>query len=535
MTVNLPQRENFTRCTIVQKIILNKKKRKGNTMNKKILRSIIFFSLTAVINTKTIIDPTIKLIPPVDSLLAPSPVAEKIKKYLTIETNIQSEFSFDTRQVNGLASNQSVVLPDKKRLDPTGKDINARGKGIMVGTEGSLRAVIAAPEIKEGQDKEGEGTDGLYWSAAMETNLAAGFINETGFLDTEQLTARRAYALAELVWLKSGQKIYTLSFGRKWHPMFVPTCFPETISSNTGDPIDPFSTSTQFLFTGYNERFNIIAAALSQSDTFSDGPDGFSSKYIRNAIVPNLHGQIQIKIGDHSFGPGLDYERTAPRTEIGTGFDYKRLVPRIETQKGFKARESINSIAAMWYARVDWKRAYFKTKIIFAENFTDFKMLGGYAVHTIDPVTDERTYTNLRTFSVWLDTATITKKMRTRNNQKKMAIEPGIFVGFTKNLGASKTIKPNVTDNEDKITEKRVFGIGTNIDTVLRISPRLQWHHYSEQKDVEGFFMVQDVTMAVELEYTRAAYGTLNNKGKVINTIPVGNVRILFSTFHYFA
>jgi len=42
------------------------------------------------------------------------------------------------------------------------------------------------------------------------------------------------------------------------------------------------------------------------------------------------------------------------------------------------------------------------------------------------------------------------------------------------------------------------------------------------------------ITAAAELEYTRAAYGTLNDKGKAINTTPVGNVRFLFAVFYYF-
>ena len=37
-----------------------------------------------------------------------------------------------------------------------------------------------------------------------------------------------------------------------------------------------------------------------------------------------------------------------------------------------------------------------------------------------------------------------------------------------------------------------------------------------------------------EFEYTRAAYGTINTKGDVVNTDPVGNFRVLLTLFYYF-
>jgi len=455
-------------------------------MYKKISWSIVLFIFTVTINTETNQQPTIKLRPQEkyeDPFIRPS-ITDQIKKYfpITFSGYIKQEAFYDTRQVNGLGNDQFLFFPNKKLLDPVGRDINAKGQGNMVAIETRLRATIDGPKI-----------NGANSFGVIELDFF-GF-NEAGFRDIDRFEIlnlfRMRYAFAQLDWEK-----YTLIVGQAWHPMYIPTCFPETISFNTGDPMEPFSRNPQFRFTYHNKRINIIAAALSQIRFFNDGPDGFSSKYIRNAVVPNLHGQIQIKIGNHL---------------IGTGLDYKRLVPRIETNKGFKVRESINSIAAIWYACLDWPSFYFRTKITFAENSTNFAMLGGYAVHTIDSVTDERTYTNLRTFAIWLDTAV----------RKIKKIEPGIFIGFTKNLGASKTIEPNITDDTDNVTEKRVFGIGTDVGSVFRISPRLRWY-------------IKKITAAAELEYTRTTYGTLNNKGKVINTDSVGNVRFLFAVFYYF-
>jgi len=453
---------------------------------KKISWSIILFSLTTIVNIKTDQQPTIQLKPQEkyeDPLIPPS-ITDQIKKYfpITFSGYIKHEAFYDTRQVNGLGNDQVLFFPSEKLLDPIGRDINAKGQGDMVAIETRLRATIDGPKINGAQS-----------FGVIESDFF-GF-NEAGFQDIDRFEIlnlfRMRHAFAQLDWEK-----YTLIVGQTWHPMFVPTCFPETISFNDGAPMDPISRNPQLRFTYHNKRINIIAAALSQIRFFNDGPDGFSAKYIRDAVVPNLHGQIQIKMGNHL---------------IGTGLDYKRIVPRIETSKGFKVRESINSIAAIAYTCLNWPSFYFRTKMTFAENSTNFAMLGGYAVHTIDPVTDERTYANLRTFTLWLDAAV----------RKSKKIEPGIFIGFAKNLGASKTVQPNITDDAGDTIEKRVFGIGTNINTLFRISPRLRWY-------------IKKITTAAELEYTRATYGTFGSKGKIINTTPVGNIRFLFAIFYYF-
>lgn len=97
---------------------------------------------------------------------------------------------------------------------------------------------------------------------------------------------------------------------------------------------------------------------------------------------------------------------------------------------------------------------------------------------------------------------------------------PGWFIGIIKNLGARTTILQNVTDDNGTITDQRIFGLGTNIDYVFRVSPRLTWKAKNYQ-------------FSAEFEYTRAAYGTINDKGSVINTDPVGNFRVLLAMFYY--
>ena len=96
---------------------------------------------------------------------------------------------------------------------------------------------------------------------------------------------------------------------------------------------------------------------------------------------------------------------------------------------------------------------------------------------------------------------------------------PGWFIGVAKNLGARTPIIQSIVDTDGNV-EKTIYGTGTDLNYVFRVSPRIQW-------------IVKNFTFAVELEYTRAAYGTIDCDGDVINTVPVGNTRILVSLFYY--
>ena len=136
-------------------------------------------------------------------------------------------------------------------------------------------------------------------------------------------------------------------------------------------------------------------------------------------------------------------------------------------------------------------------------------LLSGYAVHSIDPYTDQRTYTNTQCLNLWLDTA------------YKGEIEPGLFIGITKNIGASSTIIQSITD-ESGATENLVYTGGqNNVGLVYRLQPRIRW-------------FLKPFIFGAEAELTGATYGTLTNTARVINTQLVNNFRILLAAFYVF-
>ena len=301
---------------------------------------------------------------------------------------------------------------------------------------------------------------------------------------------RLRHAFCHLMW-----NTFSIFVGQYYSPIFVSECYPDVIFRNGDNPMAVFSRVPQIQFNYHFDHVDLIAAALGQFPFISDGPQGFRSLYARNSLMPNLHFQIKANFGDHY---------------VGAGVDFKRLVPRLVSNKNVRVKnESIFSTAGTAYLALNWKRFSWHTKVNAGENMTNFGMNGGYAVKCVNDVTDQRDYTNLRVLGIWSEFIGRTKHL-----------EPALFIGYTKNFGAGSKIIQSVID-QDGNEESTIYGIGLEIDNVFRISPRLRW-------------FVKNVTVGLEIEYTRAAYGTITNTGKVDVIKPVANIRSQLSLYYYF-
>ena len=292
----------------------------------------------------------------------------------------------------------------------------------------------------------------------------------------------------------------SLLLGTYYSPIVVPECFPNMIGGNGGLPIECAARDTQVRFTKYfNDNITLILAALVHEKSLYIGPQTklttpyFDSRFTRNAIMPALDAQLQAMIGDQI---------------VGIGADVTRLFPRLVTNKNYKAHESFFSWLALAYTAMRWDKILFKTKFIYSQNGSSYGLISGYAVHAVDPFTDAREYTNTQALSLWADLE--------YNNP----IEPGIFIGYTKNIGAPKTIITQIPF--DDMIEPTIYAFNSaNLDFVFRVAPRVRWY--------KGPFVV-----GAELDYTRAAFGKINNWGQIYDKKPVNNVRFLFATYYYF-
>lgn len=390
---------------------------------------------------------------------------------------------YDSRQVIANREGHFLFFPRPKFFDSNGRDINAHNQYNMTAIETRLTANITGPRVLCAQTRALIQAD--FWGNHEETITCF----------------RLRHAYIDFDWEKD-----SLLFGQYWHPLFVLECFPETVSFNNGSPIDTYARNPQVRYTHTFERGDITLSALAQMVGFRNtGPIGYSTTYVRNAVVPMLDFWARYFVDKHIFGVIVDF---------------KRLVPRLFSSVGenlFKVNESINSVIVAGYMTLtfDWTR--FKVKAIYAQDGTDQSLLGGYAVATRNAQTGKQTYANIRNASVWMEISAINYELK-----------PALFIGYTKNLGATRNL---FTDPSIGINTPIIYANAPTIDYVFRVSPRVIWD-------------IEPVRFGIEIEYTRAAFAKLDScpgafnsidcKGRIRKAIPVNNLRLLFAAYYFF-
>lgn len=383
-----------------------------------------------------------------------------------------TDLFWDSRQVIGIREDETLFWPRPFCPDVCGRDINARPKFHFLSIRSLIGLKFNGPNISD--------------------NVKAGALIETDFfgnsdLNINQLRLRLAYCQLDFERVKSN-----LIVGQYWHPLFDLDCFPHTVSYSFGEPFDSQARQPQVRYTKNIGSNEISFTALTQRDFRSFGPCGLSTEYIRNAIIPNLNLRFKYYYKDHVFGICADY---------------KRLAPRIVTCNFYKVNEHIDSAIITAYAQLTYENFVFRIKGIYAQNAADQAMMSGYAVRTIDSITDFRTYSNIRVSTIWVDTSYYFEKSH---------IELGIFLASAKNLGSKDRLFINPNTNKPII-----YAIDGDIDYAARISPR--------------FLLKKDpVIFGIELELTRAAFGCPDDFAKIKNTCPVNNFRFLTALYYVF-
>lgn len=384
---------------------------------------------------------------------------------------------WDTRQVDSIFEGLFLFAPKPVVYDPICKDINGTGQCNMVVMETRGRAKLYGPKV-------------------LGAN-SFGYI-EADFLGTDVVASRLRCRLAflKLTWEDAGTYMIT---GQYYHPIRLAhiDLDPKVISRNAGAPIHPNVRTPQFkIGKHWQNNLNLEFIAMGEFDITDFGPIGPASVYVRRSLTPMM--DIRLWIGPES-----------TKHLIGVGFDIKRIMPRLVTNACVRTRETLTSVAFDVYAKLTAEPLSIRTQFVWAQNAAYYNMLGGYAVKCIDPVTDQRTYTNMNTLSYWIDF----------NIDKK--ISPGFFGGYSKVLGTSSPITPTYTDPLTGTTESLVYGRTPNIKYMARLVPRIR-------------FNIKPVVFGGELEWTRAGYGTIQTSGHITNIKPVSNVRVLLSSYYFF-
>lgn len=371
---------------------------------------------------------------------------------------VKTDVMFDSRQTVAAREGHYLLYPTNKMKDVNGDDINAKSTLHILAIQTRLKGDITGPDA---------------FGAKTSGRIEAAFFGTT---ENDINGFRLRHAFLTLDWEKS-----SLMIGQFWHPMFVTSVFPGTVSFNTGAPFQPFSRNPQVRFTYHLKNINIIAAAMSQRDFASTGPEGTSTSYLRNTAIPNMHLQLQL---------------TGEKMLLGIGGDWKALTPRLETPHGHKTSNTVNGMSLIGFAKFTFPSFLCKLEGVYGQNLTDHLMLGGYGVEKVDQLTGEETYLPTNVFSAWTDISTGDK------------IGLGLFAGVTKNIGASN----DLSDSWQR---------GSNIDMIYRISPRILWNSGKTR-------------LAAEVEYTAASYGSILSDQTVEEAEYIGNLRLLLAAYYFF-
>ena len=407
---------------------------------------------------------------------------DKVKKFgISFTGYVKADIFWDSRQVVTIRDGHFLLYPMNENLDANGEDLNAVPSFNILTIQTRLRGNITGPDV---------------WGAKTSGAIEGEFF---GHSNGDINGFRLRHAFVKLDWSKS-----MLMVGQYWNPMFIVSCFPGTISFNTGIPFLPFSRNPQIRYMYRAGKFNLMATAYSQVDFKSNGPDGANSKYLRNTAIPALN--LRFEYVTVNAGRGTTFI-------IGASGNFKTLKPRLSTigadgyypRPEYKSNQTISSLSATVYSKYKFKKLTVKLQGTYGQDVFDFTMIGGYAEKdTLDHSTGAVDYTNIKTMAVWADI---------HSNGKKMQL--GLFMGYSKNLGSANRIGRETSYREP------YYSRGNNIGYAYRLSPRF-------------IYNIGKFRIAPEIEYTVAAYGTPDEYGVVQDTKEISNFRFLLGVYFFF-
>lgn len=392
--------------------------------------------------------------------------SQKPDSTITNKTRIQwegfvrADAIFDTRQIVEAREGYLLLYPKNRSNDKSGEDLNAHGSFNQYAMTARIRSRLTGPMIL-----------GSSTTAIIEGDF-------TGASNSENNSFRLRHAYFKMKW----EHVSVLA-GQFWHPLDVPEMLPDVIALNTGAPFHSYSRQPQLRIDYSVKASNLVFAISSQRDYVNTGPQGSSSIYLRNSMIPNVHFQ---------------YQWRSEKLLAGAGFDYKQLTPRLVSDSGYKVTEHINSCAGIVFMKLSLSNVVVKAQAILGQNLNDHLMMGGYAVSSINPLNDHRTYTNLNYLSGWLGLSTKGKK-----------VQGSIFAGYTKSLGSS-----------DKVAGP-VYARDPDIEYLFRVSPMLTW-------------LAGNMAFNFETEWTVAAYGKADEYYKISQTEAFSDVRFsMVATYNF--
>lgn len=399
---------------------------------------------------------------------------------------------FDTRQTITSRNGHELLFPERESLDTNNMDINDHPDFGITPFAVRLVAKVSGPE--------------LLCSNKTEAVFSGDF---RGISDSVNPVLRFRKGYVNFDWGN-----YALLIGQTDHPLYVSDCKANTVSYGRAAPIDTRARAPQVKFT-WRPLFcedgpsdEIITTFYSQSrNGQSPGPTSStndtsvgSRRYIQNGVMPAMD---------------LQWRKFHDRFLFGVGVNLKRITPRLSSVANnmtYKDSKSIMSSILYGYMTYKDPGVSIRTKAMYVHDGSELGLISGYAVETQDTATNRRIYTNLRSFSFWIDAD---------SEPEDSCYSYGFLVGVARNLGADKRLFRD--DNQNLITFTGRSG-SEDIRLLSRFAPRAR-------------FTCGPVTFGAEVEWTRADYGTPNDFGVPCpdpEIDAVNNVRFLTNVYYYF-
>lgn len=376
---------------------------------------------------------------------------------------VRNDFYYNSRQNEQSIDGIFHIMPKPVVLEDS-KDKNAVSEAVMISVASRL-----------GLDVKGVDMLGAKTSAKIEADFAGS--GSTYFF----LRLRQAYA--KFNWEKS-----ELLIGQTWHPLFGGVS-PSVVSLNTGSPFQPFNRSPQLRYVyKLNDVFSLSAAGIYQMQYTSQGPNGASTAYMKQAIVPDLFLGIECK---------------TQYWIAGVGFDTKTIKPNADT--------SISSFSATAYTQYVKSKFQFRLKGLWGQNMSDYMLINGYGVSKIDENSGKATeYTNFNIFTSWLNIVYGSKW------------KVGMFAGFSQNLGTDKDLLETAGVGEYTVYSRGFYSDSQLFaDQIYRVSAYVSYN-------------LPKLSFGAEYNFTNVQYGKIQQNGRTKDNTWVDNQRVAANIIYHF-
>ncbi len=388
--------------------------------------------------------------------------AQENEKKINVEIHgfVGVNATYDSRQSVTPRNGHIYLWPLPPDLDDGGNDLNDAANLDLDASFSRFNIGISGPDV---------------WGAKSFAFMEGDFLGDKA--QGNDLYFRLRHAFIRLTWDKS-----SLLAGQYWHPLFIPENYASMVTVSVGSPYHPLNRQPMIRY-GYkpNNNFEVLAYLMNQNDFGDRGMPRAEERGLRPEV------DLQFKYKNKGFFAAF----TA---------GYKSLKPAlVDPNNGLKTDELAQAGYMAGSIKQQFEKFTVKAEGIYGGAMSNLVMIGGFAEKNNG--SEQRQYTPINTLTLWGDI---------QSNHKK--VQPGVFAGYTKNLGAS--------EEANYLSE---YSLGGNIGEMYTVAPRIK------------FFATPKVCLGVEWMYTVAGYASeFDEKAKPIDLENYSNHRITTSLKYIF-